>query len=87
MASLPAVRPDTAQVLELIGDVWPRAAATDTVWTTVLASYDAIEGAAADVIDAADAELLALRQALFSRESRGSPGSPAATATSERPRA
>ena len=71
MASLPAVAPNTARVMELIGDVWPQAAATDTVWTTVLTSYDAIEGAAADVIDAADAELLALRQALFSRESRG----------------
>ena len=71
VASLPAVTPDTARVMELIGDVWPQAAATDTVWTTVLTSYDAIEAAAADVIDAADAELLALRQALFSRESRG----------------
>ena len=57
--------------MELVGDVWPQAAATDTVWTTVLTSFDAIEGAAADVIDAADAELLVLRQALFSRESRG----------------
>ena len=44
MASLPAVAPDTARVMELIGDVWPQAAATDTVWTTVLTSYDAIEG-------------------------------------------
>ena len=71
VASLPAVAPDTARVMELIGDIWPQAVATDTVWTTVLTSYDAIEGAAADVIEAADAELLALRQALFSTESRG----------------
>jgi len=79
VASLPATPPDTARVMELIGDVWPQAAATDTVWTTVLTSYDALEGAATDMtaaaatdaIDAADAELRALRQALFSRESRG----------------
>ena len=43
VASLTAVAPDTARVMELIGDVWPQAAATDTVWTTVLTSYDAIE--------------------------------------------
>ena len=79
VASLPATPPDTARVMELIGDVWPQAAATDTVWTTVLTSYDAIAYAAADMIaaqatdaiDAADAELRALRLALFSRESRG----------------
>ncbi|MXY09002.1 MAG: hypothetical protein F4Z00_02565 [Acidimicrobiaceae bacterium] len=79
VASLPAIPPDTARVMELIGDVWPQAAATDTVWTTVLTSYDALEAAAAgaagaadtDAVEAADAELRALRQALFSRESRG----------------
>ncbi|MYI15814.1 MAG: hypothetical protein F4108_08955, partial [Acidimicrobiaceae bacterium] len=87
VASLPAIPPDTARVMELIGDVWPQAAATDTVWTTVLASYDALEAAATgaagaadtdaagaadtDAVEAADAELRALRQALFSRESRG----------------
>ena len=79
VASLPAIPPDTARVMELIGDVWPQAAATDTVWTTVLTSYDALESAAtdavgaagADAVEAADAELRALRQALFSRESRG----------------
>ncbi|MYE66552.1 MAG: hypothetical protein F4231_11660 [Acidimicrobiaceae bacterium] len=79
VASLPAIPPDTARVMELIGDVWPQAAATDTVWTTVLTSYDALEAAATgaagaadtDAVEAADAELRALRQALFSRESRG----------------
>ena len=92
VASLPAIPPDIARVMELIGDVWPQAAATDTVWTTVLTSYDALESAAAagaagtaavgaaadaagaadpDAVKAADAELRALRQALFSRESRG----------------
>ena len=92
VASLPAIPPDTARVMELIGDVWPQAAATDTVWTTVLTSYDALESAATaraadtgaaatataatatagtDAVEAADAELRALRQALFSRESRG----------------
>ena len=88
VASLPAVPPDIARVMELIGDVWPQAAATDTVWTTVLTSYDALEGAAGydalegaaagsagaagpDAVEAADAEMRALRQALFSRESRG----------------
>lgn len=79
VASLPAIPPDTARVMELIGDVWPQAAATDTVWTTVLTSYDALEAAqaaataaaATDAIAAADAELRALRLALFSRESRG----------------
>ncbi|MYG98639.1 MAG: hypothetical protein F4144_04125, partial [Acidimicrobiaceae bacterium] len=78
VASLPAISPDTARVMELIGDVWPQAAATDTVWTTVLTSYDALEAAATgaagaadtDAVEAADAELRALRQALFSRESR-----------------
>ena len=49
VASLSATPPDTARVMEFIGDVWPQAAATDTVWTTVLTSYDAIEDAAADV--------------------------------------
>ncbi|MCY3616750.1 MAG: hypothetical protein OXG66_03660 [Acidimicrobiaceae bacterium] len=79
VASLPAIPPDTARVMELIGDVWPQTAATDTVWTTVLTSYDALEAAATgaagaadtDAVEAADAELRALRQALFSRESRG----------------
>ncbi len=79
VASLPAIPPDTARVMEFIGDVWPQAAATDTVWTTVLTSYDALEAAATgaagaadtDAVEAADAELRALRQALFSRESRG----------------
>ena len=41
VASLPAVAPDTARVMELIGDIWPRAAATDTVWTTVLTTPEA----------------------------------------------
>jgi hypothetical protein len=29
VASLPAIAPDTVRVMELIGDVWPQAAATE----------------------------------------------------------
>ena len=86
--------------MDLIGDAWPCATATDTVWTTVLADYDAVERAATtlasagthqenctggmpppsedagpqeltDAIEAVDAELLALRRALNSKEPRG----------------
>ena len=105
IAALRANPQETARVMDLVGDVWPYATATDTVWTTVLASYDAIdrvatmvanagtledraggiplqgEGAApargggaapavANVIEAVDAELLALRRALNSKELR-----------------
>ena len=97
IAALPANPQETARVMDLVGDVWPHATATDTVWTTVLASYDAIDrvatmvanagtledragaiplrggGAApavANVIEAVDAELLALRRALNSKELR-----------------
>ena len=72
MAALPPTPPDKARVMELIGDVWPGAAATDTVWTTVLASYDAIDSAttAESAIEAVDAELLAVRRALNSTETR-----------------
>ena len=73
IAALPPTPPDKARAMELIGDVWPCAAATDTVWTTVLASYDAINRAttAESVIEAVDAELLAVRRALNSTETRG----------------
>ena len=97
IAALPSTPQDTARVMELIGDVWPYAAATDTVWSTVLSNYDAIDRvatvvasagtvedctggmplwgeeatpAAVNVIEAVDVELLALRQALNSKESR-----------------
>ena len=97
IAALPPTPPDKARVMELIGDVWPYVTATDTVWTTVLTSYDAIDRAATtianagileirtggmllrgegatpavlNVIEAADAELLALRRALNSNEPR-----------------
>ena len=105
IAALPANPQETARVMDLVGDVWPYATATDTVWTTVLASYDAsdcvatmvanagtledragaipLQGegaapargsgatpAAANVIEAVDAELLALRRALNSKELR-----------------
>ncbi len=55
VASLPATPPATARVMELIGDVWPHVTATDTVWTTVLTSYDALDAATLDAatLDAA----------------------------------
>ena len=43
IAALPSTPQDTARVMELIGDVWPYAAATDTVWSTVLSNYNAID--------------------------------------------
>ena len=100
MAALPPTPPDKARLMDLIGDAWPCATATDTVWTTVLADYDAVERAATtlasagthqenrtggmpptsedagpqeltDAIEAVDAELLAPRRALNSKEPRG----------------
>lgn len=89
IAALPPTPPGKARVMELIGDVWPHVTVTDTVWTTVLTSYDALEGVAADVIRELDTELLALRRAFSSREPRGyqdflaSPGpAPESTPTS-----
>lgn len=88
---------DTDHIMNLIDDVWPYATATDTVWNTVLANYNAIDHVAAmianagtlqnrsggmllwgegatpavvNVIDTVDNELLALRQALNSKEPR-----------------
>ncbi len=74
VAVLPPNPFDVARVMELVDDVWPQAGATDMVWTTVLTAYDALGTAppeAADAIEAAAAELLALRGALYSRELRG----------------
>ena len=98
IAALPPTPNETARVMGLIDDVWPCATATDSVWSTVLASYDAIDRvanagtnagtledrtggmplrgedatpAAANVIEAVDVELLALRRALNSKEPRG----------------
>ena len=98
IAALPSTPNETARVMGLIDDVWPCATATDTVWSTVLASYDAIDRVATaaaiagtlenctgamplggedatpavlNVIEAVDAELLALRRALNSKEPRG----------------
>ena len=77
IAALPPTPPGKARVAQLIGDVWPSTdvwpyvTVTDTVWTTVLSSYDALEGAAAGVIRESEAELLALRTAFGSREPRG----------------
>ena len=97
IATLPATPADTARTTQLIEDVWPYATATDTVWTTVLANYNAMDHAAAmianagtlqnhtggmllwgegatpavvNVIETVDNELLALRQALNSKEPR-----------------
>ena len=97
IAALPSTPQDVARVMELIGDVWPYAAATDTVWSTLLSNYNAIDRvvsvvanagtiedrtggmppwgeeatpAVENVIEAVDAELLALRRALNSKESR-----------------
>ena len=97
IATLPATPADTAHTIQLIEDVWPYATATDTVWNTVLANYDAIDHVAAmianagtlqnhtggmllwgegatpavvNVIETVDNELLALRQALNSKEPR-----------------
>ena len=97
IAALPATTEHSARVMGLIDDVWPYATATDTVWNTVLANYNAIDHVAAmvanagtlqnrtggmllwgegatpavvNVIETVDAELLALRGALNSREPR-----------------
>ena len=97
VAALPSTPNETARVMGLIDHVWPCATATDSVWSTVLASYDAIDRVAtavatagalenrtggmplrgedatpavANAIEAVDAELLALRQALNSKEHR-----------------
>ena len=96
IATLPATPADTARTSALIEDVWPYATATDTVWNTVLANYNAIDQAAmianagtlrnhtggmllwgegatpavVNVIETVDNELLALRQALNSKEPR-----------------
>ena len=52
IATLPATPADTAHTTELIEDVWPYATATDTVWNTVLANYNAIDHAAAMIANA-----------------------------------
>ena len=97
IATLPATPADTAHATQLIEDVWPYATATDTVWNTVLANYNAMDHVAAmianagtlqnhtggmllwgegatpavvNVIETVDNELLALRQALNSKEPR-----------------
>ena len=80
VAALPATPAGTAQVIDLVSDVWPQATATDTVWSTVLSGYRAIartvttiEGAtpeAATVMETVDNELLAVRRALNSKEPR-----------------
>ena len=97
IASLPATENETARVMGLVEGVWPYARATDTVWNTVLANYNAIDHVATmvanagtlenrtggmllwgegatpavvNVIEAVDGELLALRRALNSQESR-----------------
>ena len=52
IATLPATPADTARTTQLIEDVWPYATATDTVWTTVLANYNAMDHAAAMIANA-----------------------------------
>ena len=52
IATLPATPADTAHTTELIEDVWPYATATDTVWNTVLANYNAIVHVAAMIANA-----------------------------------
>ena len=52
IATLPATPAHTARVMELIGDVWPYVSATDTVWNTVLANYNAIDHVAAMIANA-----------------------------------
>ena len=56
IAALPPTPSDIARVMGLIKDVWPRATATDTVWSTVLASYDAIDRVATAVASAGTPE-------------------------------
>ena len=80
IAALPATPAGTAQVIDLVSDVWPHATATDTVWSTVLSGYRAmartvatIEGATPEVaivMETVDDELLAVRRALNSKEPR-----------------
>ncbi|MCY4666308.1 MAG: NAD/NADP octopine/nopaline dehydrogenase family protein [Acidimicrobiaceae bacterium] len=52
IAALPATTQHTARVMDLITDVWPYVEATDTVWNTVLANYNAIDHVAAMVANA-----------------------------------
>ena len=56
IAALPCTAADTARVMELIEDVWPYATATDTVWNTVLANYNAIDHVATMVANAGTLE-------------------------------
>lgn len=55
IAAVPAA-PDTARVMDLVSDVWPYVSATDTVWNTVLANYNAIDHVAAMVANAGTLE-------------------------------
>ncbi len=52
IAALPSTPNETARVMGLIDHVWPCATATDSVWSTVLASYDAIDRVATAVANA-----------------------------------
>ena len=52
IATLPATPAATTHTTELIEDVWPYATATDTVWNTVLANYNAIDHVAAMIANA-----------------------------------
>ena len=56
IAALPSTPNETARVMGLIDDVWPCATATDTVWSTVLASYDAIDRVATAAANAGTLE-------------------------------
>ena len=56
IAALPPTPNETARVMGLIDDVWPCATATDSVWSTVLASYDAIDRVATAVAKAGTLE-------------------------------
>ena len=52
IAAVPATPADTARVMDLVSDVWPYVSATDTVWNTVLANYNAIDHVAAMIANA-----------------------------------
>ena len=52
IATLPATPEAAARTTRLIEDVWPYVTATDTVWNTVLANYNAIDHVAAMIANA-----------------------------------
>ena len=59
IAALPANPTAAAHVVDLVSDVWPHAAATDTVWSTALSGYNAIEKVLAMIATSGNLQVLA----------------------------